>query len=148
MPYTIVVTRVDPEPTAAFRAKVAPANLASQIPKLFDEVYAFLRASSVQHLGLNVMLYEPEDSKVEAAVKVTEPFLSTGNVICSSTPGGNVATTTHIGEYSELSAAHKAIRTWCEESGIELSGRSWEAYGHWNDDPTLRTTQVYYLMKE
>jgi effector-binding domain-containing protein len=147
MPYTIEITRVDPEPTAAFQARVAPANLASQIPKLFDEVYAFLRTSSIQHFGLNVMLYESEDSKVEAAVKVAESFASTGSVICSSTPGGNVATTTHIGEYSELGAANKAIRTWCEESGIELTGRSWEAYGHWNDNPALRTTQVYYLLK-
>ena len=78
------------------------------------------------------------------------PFAGCGEVIGSTTPAGNVATTTHFGPYQQLHAAHEAIRSWWREYARSLAGPNWEIYDHWKDewnrDPTQIRTDIYYLL--
>jgi effector-binding domain-containing protein len=71
-------------------------------------------------------------------------------VVRSATPAGTVASITHRGPYSELGAAHDAVRRWCEAHGHRLAGPSWEIYGHWRPewdaDPSVIRTDVCYLL--
>jgi len=61
-----------------------------------------------------------------------------------------VASTTHLGPYAGLGAAHDAIHQWCRANNHRLAGPSWEIYGHWDPewdaDPSRIRTDVYYLL--
>lgn len=85
---------------------------------------------------------------VQIGVKVPETFQGNDTVFCAATPAGNAVHTTHWGAYSEMAGGYKAIEEWATEAGIQLTGPSWEVYGHWNDDPTKLRTDIYYLVGE
>jgi effector-binding domain-containing protein len=80
-------------------------------------------------------------------VEVTQPFIGSDPVYCSSTPAGTAATTEHFGPYDRLGEAHEAICRWCADQGLVLAGPSWEVYGHWTNDPEQLKTAVYYLLR-
>ncbi len=83
----------------------------------------------------------------EVGVELAGSFESDGSVIASTTPGGWVATTAHLGPYARLGEAHKAILPRCAQQGRKLAGPSWEIYGHWTDDPEQLRTDVFYLVE-
>jgi effector-binding domain-containing protein len=158
MGYEVKICDVGPQPLAAVRGHANAQNFLGQLFVLLDEVWTFLRANPhVKHEGLNVFLYDHENDsslldteqvmRIEAGVKVAEPFTGSGRVVCSATPSGTVATVAHIGPYDKLSEAHSAVRTWCKDHNHPIAGASWEIYDHWNDDPNKLRTDVFYLLK-
>jgi len=85
--------------------------------------------------------------EVDFGVQVVRSFEGEGEVICTETPAGEVAMTTHTGSYAGLSMAHNAIHSWCAETGRGLGEYSWEIYGDWTNDETKLETQVVYLLR-
>lgn len=83
---------------------------------------------------------------IDFGVQVIRPFEGEGEVICTKTPAGEVAMTTHVGSYDELAAAYDAIHSWRAATGRAFGGSSWEIYGDWTNDATKLETQVVYLL--
>jgi effector-binding domain-containing protein len=148
MDYQVDVVNVEPTLLAVVRRRASSQDLSAVIPKSLDVVYEFLKASNIQHLGINVVVYFDNQISMEIGVKVLSKFKSTELVQCSYTPSGVAAITVHFGDYSELSKAHKAVIAWCGRNNKSLNSISWEVYGHWNDDPQKLRTDVHYLIKE
>ncbi|MEP6495377.1 MAG: GyrI-like domain-containing protein [bacterium] len=150
MTYSISVQRVVPRPLAAIRERMALRNVPSQFRLLLDQVYAAAQNGAIALDGQNVFVYHAGPSNtadVEFGVGTQRPFAPIGRVAYSEAPGGNAATTTHWGDYSALGAAHNAVVAWCKAERHTLAGISWEVYGHWNDDPAKRRTDIYYLLR-
>lgn len=158
MPYDVQISEVSPQLLAAARGHGNKQNFLPRLFELLDSVWRFLKANpQIKHQGLNVFLYYGEAGKaqppslegnpIEAGVKVVAPFASDGSVVCSSTPGGRVASATHIGPYEKLGDAHAAVRGWCKENNLSIAGTSWEIYDHWNEDSSKLRTDVFYLLK-
>src|SRR2546423_14895036 len=61
---------------------------------------------------------------IEFGVQVIRPFEGEGEVICTETPAGEVAMTTHVGSYDQLAAAYDAIHAWRAATG--------RAFGRWS----------------
>lgn len=126
-----------------------------RVPAVFagylDKVYAAGRAGAVQLDGQNIFVYHSVPDQADAAdvafgVGTLAPFSAVGEVQPVELPVGDVATTTHWGDYAQLGAAHDAVIEWCRKSGHRLTGSRWEVYGHWSDDPAKLRTDVYYLL--
>ena len=147
MEYACSVVQAVAHQTAAVRRPFDVSTLSSTIISGLDEVYAFLKTGAIKQKGLNVVVYDSNAHITEIGVEVSGPFASTGPVTCSATPAGSAATTAHFGPYSNLPAAHKALRQWCAQNNKPLTGTSWEVYGHWNDDIAKVQTDVFYLLR-
>jgi effector-binding domain-containing protein len=140
-----------PRTIAAVRARLPVQRVKSAFREYLDQVYAAGRAGAVKLDGQNIFVYQPVPGEADSAevafgVGTTAPFTVVGNVQPVETPSGEVATTTHWGDYSGLGAAHDAVVQWCRTNERRLSGTRWEVYGHWTDDPTRLRTDVYYLL--
>jgi effector-binding domain-containing protein len=85
---------------------------------------------------------------IECGVVLPHAIEDTETVRCRTTPGGLVATAVHVGDYSRLGETHRAIIEFCTRRKLPLAGVSWEIYGHWDDDPSKRFTDVFYLLTE
>jgi effector-binding domain-containing protein len=123
--------------------------LPAEITARLDVVYAFLKTAPVTQQGHNVCVYHDasaEEVDLEAGVQVSGPFEGSGEVRCSSTPGGHAARTVHVGEYRRLGEAADALIDWCREHVGMPCGPSWEVYGDWNEDPAKCETTVYRLL--
>jgi effector-binding domain-containing protein len=146
MDYEVRVEEAAARPLAAVRGTASRANLGSTILRLLDEVWPVLRSQKVR-TDHNVVLYLDGVMTIEAGVEVSGEFQEVGEVRRSTTPAGEVATTTHFGEYSDLAGAYAALDGWCEATGRRKQGPSWEVYGDWEEDPRLRRTDVFYLLR-
>lgn len=148
MSYTVDLVTTQAATTAVARDVIPPGQIGERILGLYDRVYTFLGTSEVKQVGHNVALYLNDQIELEAGVIVAAPFEGTATVSCSSLPAGRAAHTVHYGPYSQLGSAHDAVLRWCQDQGLVTTGVSWEVYGHWNDDPSLLRTDVYWLLAE
>ena len=150
MTFSISVRRVTPRPLAAVRERMALRDVPSRFRPLLDQVYVAAKGGVIALDGQNVFVYRAGSCdmvEIEFGVGTAKPFAPIGRVLYLDVPGGDVATTTHWGDYGALGAAHEAVVAWCRAERHTLAGISWEVYGHWNDDPSKRRTDIYQLLK-
>ena len=156
--YQVSIQQVAEQPIAVARGRVTMKTISTAIFPLLDKVWAFVKAGGAKSNGHNILVYLDRGEgtplimndpgvEIEAGAQVLAPFPDAGDVVCSTTPGGRVATTIHMGEYTDLVHAHRAVRQWCIDNNHPIAGTNWEVYGHHEDDPTKRRTDVYYLLK-
>ncbi len=147
MEYEVVVERVEPRQLAAARGSVwSHDELGPLIISLLNTVWPVLREQGVR-TGHNVVVYfGGSPLQLAAGVHVFGPFQSTDVVQPLSSPGGEVATTVHWGDYSQMHGAYAALERWCAANHRKASGVTWEVYGDWNDDPAQVRTDVYFLL--
>ena len=148
MPYDMDIVSTQAVVTAVARDTLPLGQIGTNIIRLFDRVYEFLRTATVEQAGHNVALYLNDAIDLEVGVPVTAPFQDTATVHCSSLPAGRAAHTIHYGPYSQLDRAHSAVQEWCENKGLSTTGVRWEVYGDWSEDQALLRTDVYYLLEE
>ena len=159
MSYDVQVRDVPQGLLAVARGRATVATLSQQIVELFNQVYAFLGKGTVRQEGHNVVVYlngpgdsdkhllaSPEGCPIEVGVQVGAPFESEGNIFCSATPAGTVATVVHIGPYDQLVQAHQALHEWSAQNQRVFAGPNWEIYGDPGDQPNQDRTDVFYLL--
>jgi len=149
--YAIQLRRLESVPLAVVRRQARAADLARLVPECCGLVWNVMRAEHVR-AGRHIAVYWDGSIRLEVGVELHGPFAGHGEVVRSATPAGAVASTTHLGPYTGVGAAHDAIREWCRANHHRLAGPSWEIYGHWqpewNADPSRIRTDVFYLVEE
>jgi effector-binding domain-containing protein len=150
--YTVSLRTATSRTIAAVHARLPVGAVPATFRRYLDQVYAAARAGSVHLDGQNIFVYRdapdrPAEADVAFGVGVTAPFAAVGAVEPTSLPVGEVATTTHWGNYAKLGAAHHAVIAWCREHGRRQEGTRWEVYGHWTDDEARLRTDVFYLLE-
>ena len=148
---TVSVQVALPRVIAAVRVRLPMARVPAVFGEHLNKVYDAARNGAVRLDGQNIFVYRntgaPGEVDVEFGVGALAPFTAVGPVVCSSLPTGEVATTTHRGDYSRLGDAHSAVIAWCKANGRTPNGTRWEIYGHWTDDTSQLRTDVCYLLE-
>jgi effector-binding domain-containing protein len=139
MAYTISVSTVEPQWLASVRGPMQK-NVSSAMLALLTTAWDLVKKNGIRTDGINVAIYTA--STIEAGPRVMQPSDGTG-----STPSGLAASTTHMGSYELLGQAHRAVREWCASNGHQTEGTNWEVYGHHEEDPSRRRTDVFYLLR-
>lgn len=149
MQYHVRTGRADQRALAAVRATTTHPRLGADIVRLLDMVWPVLREQAVR-TGHNLVVYyggEGGTFTIDAGVEVLTEFADRGEVRHVSTPSGDMAATTHYGEYSDMAAAYETLGQWCKDNGRRPAGVNWEIYGDWDDDPVKRRTDIYFLLE-
>jgi len=145
MGYTVTVQEIAPQWIAAAQAPVKDGEIARVMPPLLGKAWDFIKRSGVKSDGQNVAIYK--DGQVVAGARVLGKFEGEGEIACVATPAGLAATAIHLGPYELLGRAHRTVRDWCAANGHILEGTNWEVYGHHEEDPARRRTDVFYLLR-
>lgn len=148
VPYDVRTEQAGPRALAAVRATTNRQQLVTDMMRGLDMVWPTLREQGVR-TGHNVVVYYErtgDSFDIDAGVEAFTEFADHGDVRHVSTPSGEVATTAHFGEYSEMGPAYTALDDWCASAGRRVAGIRWEVYGDWADDPALRRTDIYFLL--
>jgi effector-binding domain-containing protein len=148
--YTVSVKTVGPRAIAAVRARLPVGKVSATFRQYLDQVYA-ARAAGIELDGQNIFVYRavndvPGMVDAEFGVGARAPFTPVGSVVFTHVPSGEVATTTHWGDYGGIGDAHEAVVSWCRSNGRALAGSSWEVYGHWTGNPADQRTDIFYLL--
>jgi effector-binding domain-containing protein len=147
--YAVQLQQLDSVPLAVIRRQAKPSELSRVVPECCGLVWNVIRAQQAR-AGRHVAIYWDGLIRLEVGVELYGPFEEQGEVVCSATPAGSVASATHYGPYGGLGAAHEAVRKWCGANNHRLAGPNWEIYGHWqnelNTNPSQIRTDVYYQL--
>jgi effector-binding domain-containing protein len=146
MPYAVEFRHVSPQSIAVVRRQARAGELSVIVPQACGEVWNFVRANGIAGAGRHVAVYLDCVMHLEVGVEVSGPIQGDGNVVPSVTPSGLVATTMHVGPYSQLGKAYDALNEWCKGHERTPAGVYWEIYGHWTDDETRLETEVFCLL--
>ncbi len=149
--YAVTVQLARPCSIAAVRVRLPIRDVPRRFADYLNQVYAASRAGAIELDGQNIFVYSGDahgEADVEFGVGARRSFDRIGAVVHSTTPSGEVATTTHWGDYADLGAAHDAVVAWCRSQGRSIVGPRWEVYGHWSDNPATRRTDIFYLLKD
>jgi effector-binding domain-containing protein len=148
--YEVQLQQLTNVPVAVIRRQARPAELARVVPECCGLVWNVVRAQQAQ-AGRHIAIYWDDSIRLEVGVELHGPFADHGEVVRSATPAGTVASTTHLGPYGGLAAAHDAVHRWCRANNHRLAGPRWEIYGHWqsewNADPSQIRTDVHYVLE-
>jgi hypothetical protein len=151
MNYSIKVEQFPGHPLAVVRRRTARPQLGAVIQEACGTVWSALKSQQIKGAGRHVAVYLDDIINLEIGVEIDHPITAFSQVIPSSLPSGQVATTTHFGPYQQRDAAHDAIQKWCAANHRAPTGLFWETYGHWvdewNRDPSKIRTDVFYLLK-
>jgi effector-binding domain-containing protein len=148
--YAVSVQHVEPRALAAVRERMAVRDVPSRFREFLDQVYAAARSGSIAVDGQNVFVYRRVSdgtADIDFGVGARATFDPVGRVEYVLTPEGDAVTTTHWGDYAQLGAAYRALFDWCAAEKRTLAGVSWEVYGHWDDDPAKRRTDIFELLR-
>jgi effector-binding domain-containing protein len=147
--YDVRIERLDSVPLAVVRRQARAAELSHIVPACCGLVWNVVRAQKARG-GRHIAIYWDDTIRLEVGVELLGPFTDDGEVVHSATPAGTIASTTHLGPYGGLRAAHDAIQQWCKNHNQEVAGPRWEIYGHWlpewDEDPSGIRTDIYYLL--
>jgi effector-binding domain-containing protein len=149
VPYDVRTEWAGPRVLAAISAATAPQVLGADIVRLLNVVWPVLREQGVR-TDHNIVVYRSGAGgtlTVDVGVEVLSSFEDRGPVRHVLTPSGEVATTAHFGEYSDMGRAYSALERWCADHGRSPAGVNWEIYGDWEEDPAKRRTDVYFLIE-
>ncbi|HEV1286024.1 MAG TPA: hypothetical protein VNU44_11950 [Bryobacteraceae bacterium] len=145
MGYTVTVQQARPQWIAAARGAYKQGGVSATMLGLLGVAWDFIKRSGVKSDGQNVAIYRRDC--IEAGARVFEKFEGSGEIACVATPSGEAAMVVYLGPYERLGAVHQAIRDWCAANGREMEGTNWEVYGHHEEDPARRRTDVFYLLR-
>jgi effector-binding domain-containing protein len=149
--YAVTLQVAQPRSIAAVRVRLPIRDVPRRFVDFLNQVYAASRAGAIELDGQNIFVYDGDahgEADVEFGVGARRSFDQIGAVVLSATPSGEVATTTHWGDYAGLAAAHDAVVAWCRSQARSIAGPRWEVYGHWSDNPAMRRTDIFYLLKD
>jgi effector-binding domain-containing protein len=150
MGYAVRTEHADARTMAAIRSQTSQANLGSEIVRLLDVVWPVLREQGGARPDHNVVVYHGVTGgllTIDVGVELLGSFVPHGDVRLAATPAGEVATTTHVGAYSDMGAAYSALDQWCSANERRPAGVNWEVYGDWEDDPAKLRTDVFFLLE-
>ena len=131
MTYAVTVERIEPQPAATMRGTTTPAEIGPTLARILPAVGGQIFAQEVKPAGPPFCRYHsfsPERVDLEGGITVQSEVQSAGDVQAIELPGGEVATTLHLGPYEKLGEAWDAMRAWFETEGREPAGPGWEVY--------------------
>jgi predicted transcriptional regulator YdeE len=114
--------------------------------KLMDKMWQTVKSNNLKNKGLNVWVYESNDS-VFAGVELNEPPKQDSGLAQKTITLKKYAYCKHIGPYNKIKETGQAMRREVENKGLETTLPYIEVYGHWNNDETKLETELYMCLK-
>lgn len=117
--------------TAVARATLPVADIGPWLATTYGAIAGSLAAQRTSPAGppfARFHMLGESRFEVEAGFPVSSPIEPTGDMRPAELPGGQVATTVHVGPYDQMEPAYQALASWVTDHGGELAGDAWEIY--------------------
>ncbi len=134
MTYSIAKTKLSPQPMLVVRRTVKRSEIAATIAEVLGKVFLAAQKAGVALAGpplMRCLNAGPGLMTIEPGVRVSGAATHVdlvGEVIWETLPGGEAATTIHMGKYEDLPEAYAAIEQWMKAEGLKIGGAPWEVY--------------------
>jgi len=134
MNYSISKTRLEAQAVLVVRRSIKRSEIAATIAEVLHKIFLAAQKNGVALAGppfMRCLNAGPGLMTIEPGVKVAGPATNVdlgGEVLWETLPGGEAATTVHMGKYEELPEAYAAMEKWMATEGLKMGGAPWEVY--------------------
>jgi effector-binding domain-containing protein len=133
MGYEVTVNEVPACTVIAKRHQVDTDAIGPAIQTTFAEVYGWISRSDRTPTGEPFVIYHERPSAdsgwaIEVCAPVSGPMEVPAGYILEEMPPTTVATTTHVGPYTQLDAAYEEIERFIRSHELEIGGPPREIY--------------------
>lgn len=134
MNYSISKTRLEPQTVLVVRRSIKRSEIAATIAEVLNKVFLASQKNGVALAGppfMRCLNAGPGLMTVEPGMKVAGPAANVDlgrEVLWETLPGGEAATTVHMGKYEDLPEAYAALEQWMQTEGLKIGGAPWEVY--------------------
>jgi effector-binding domain-containing protein len=153
MSYELNVKEQSSQPTLAIRTRASVDDLSRVLGQAYETIAQYVGELGGQFGGPPYVAYYNEDMEnldIEIGFPVARELPGRGDIQAREIPGGKVATCLHVGPYSGIEPAYRALSQWMAEKGYEPTGVAYEFY--LNDPqetpPEELRTQIAFPLKE
>jgi effector-binding domain-containing protein len=131
MAYEIEIKDLEERYVATIRAKTTPDKLSETFRELLPEIMAQVDKAGVQPPNPAFGIYHTytkDEVDLEVGVPLPQPIPTEGRVTGRELPATLAAVTWHVGPYSSIGEAFRAVEVWIADKGKEATGPPWEVY--------------------
>lgn len=143
MTYDITVITSDPQTVAVVTEQVAHDAIGPFLGRAFGEILAAVGESAVAGPPFARYDFSEDGFLVTAGFPVAATVQPSGPIGIDVLPGGQVATTTHIGPYEAVAGAYSAVEAWMAAHEWVPAGAPWESYLDGPEVAAPRTVVVW-----
>jgi AraC family transcriptional regulator len=154
MSYEVSKRHLEPQPILAVRKRVKRTDIAAAIGAQLGRIVQHVQRSGAVIAGqpfTRHLEWGPGIVTIDIGLPVVGAVAGADDIRADELPGGPVATTTHMGAYDQLGAAHAALQIWIEDNHITAGGAPWEVYvtdpGE-HPDPKDWKTELFWPLAE
>ena len=129
-----------------FSGMVSNKDYAKTAFQLMDRMWQVVRTNELKHKGINIWVYEPNESVFAGVEFYKTPDHDSGleHKIVDLT---SYAYYKHIGPYALIKQAGQNMWDYLHQQGIETSFPYVEIYGHWTNDESKLETELLMSLK-
>lgn len=134
MAYEVEIRKVAEQHVVSIRTQCRVAELGQILSEILPEVWRYIRNNGAAVAGPPFTRYHgyaDDRVDIEGGLPVATPLPGEGRIAAGVLPGGEVATTVHMGPYDKLPHAHDALHEWIDAHKKNSAGPQWEVY--WTD---------------
>ena len=134
MNYSITKTKLEPQPVLVVRRSIKRSEIAPTIAEVLHKIFLAAQKGGVALMGppfMRCLNAGPGLMTIEPGVRVSGKSTNVdlgGEVVWETLPGGEAATTVHMGKYEDLPEAYAAIEQWMKAERLNMGGAPWEMY--------------------
>ena len=119
------------QPTLSIRTRSSVQELPQAMGQAYGAIGQYLCELDEQPAGPPFAAYYNMDMQnldVEIGMPVAGDVPGRGDIQDGELPAGRIATCMHIGPYSEMEPAYRALSEWMAEQGYQATGVAYEFY--------------------
>ncbi|HTS49736.1 MAG TPA: AraC family transcriptional regulator [Bryobacteraceae bacterium] len=134
MDYSITKTTLQPQPALVVRRTIKRSEIAATIGEVLQKIFLAAQTKGVALMGppfMRCLNAGPGLMTIEPGMRVSGSASDVdlgGEIVWETLPGGEAATTVHMGKYEDLPEAYAAMEQWMKAEGLRIGGAPWEVY--------------------
>jgi effector-binding domain-containing protein len=151
--YEVTITDVPARTVVAKRLEVAADRIGPAIQRTLAECYAWVARSGIEPVGEPFVIYHRRPTvdsgwHIEVCAPVSAPMQAPTGCVVKEIPATSVATTIHVGPYTELGAAYSEVEGFIRTHQLDVAGPPREIYLSEPDVPSRETrTRIEFPVK-
>lgn len=154
MRWSMEIKELQPQPVLRIQSRVAPQRLDEFLMEAFTRLFPFLASLGEHPAGPPFIVYYDSVAQGGIDVEVCIPTLTVlpvppddDDIVPAELPGGDFATTVHVGPSDNIGEAYRALVLWLTDNGYRLTGPCREVHiasFDTGDEPPEDVTEILF----
>lgn len=147
--YEMEVVEREAQPALVIEFDCQLEDMPSELSAKMNSVYQYAREHGAEVIGQPFVRHSTLNTNLrtfQAGIPIRIAIEGSETIKSITLPGGQVATTMHVGPHDSLDVGHRTLHSWVRDNDFKLVGGPWEVYlsdPMLEPDPSQHKTELF-----